>query len=54
MPDFSQPRMKKPEMVVVQQESGRPIELRLISKYYIMQDRLMVRRNVSRSIIVLR
>jgi hypothetical protein len=30
MPDFTQPRMKKPEMIVVTQESGRPIELRLL------------------------
>ncbi len=31
MPDFNQPRMKKPEMIVVEQESGRLIEIRLIS-----------------------
>ena len=31
MPDFNQPRMKKPDMIVVEQESGRPLEIRLIS-----------------------
>ena len=31
MPDFNQPRMKKHDMIVVEQESGRPLEIRLIS-----------------------
>lgn len=29
MPDFNQPRMKKPEIVLISQESGRPIHLKL-------------------------
>lgn len=36
MPDFNQPRMKKPEMIVVEQESGRSITIRLISKIKII------------------
>lgn len=36
MPDFNQPRMKKPEMIIVKQETGRPIEVRLISNFIVM------------------
>lgn len=31
MPDFNQPRMKKPDLVLVNQESGRTVSLRIIS-----------------------
>lgn len=36
MPDFNQPRMIKPELVVVSQETQRPICLKVISKHMIM------------------
>lgn len=32
MPDFNAPRMKKPDIEVVTQESGRNITLRILSK----------------------
>ena len=31
MPDFNQPRMIKPELVLVEEESNRPIEIRIES-----------------------
>ena len=31
MPDFNQPRMKKPELELVSQETGRTMVLRLLS-----------------------
>lgn len=30
MPDFRQPRKIKPELIIVQQEALRPIEIRLV------------------------
>lgn len=36
MPDFNQPRMKKPDLILVTQESGRTISLKLISIFYII------------------
>lgn len=37
MPDFTQPRMKKPDVALVNQENGRTIVLRLSSMVFFIQ-----------------
>jgi hypothetical protein len=39
MPDFNKPRMKKPDLVLVTQESGRPIVVRLLSNKFDIQSK---------------
>ena len=39
MPDFNQPRMKKPDVVLVTQETGRLIQLNLQSTLSVSQKR---------------
>ncbi len=38
MPDFKQPRMKKPELLLIESETGRPIQISIMSIYYIMKN----------------
>lgn len=37
MPDFNQPRMKKPNLVLVSQESGRTISFKIISIFHFIK-----------------
>lgn len=44
MPDFNQPRMKKPELVLVKQESGRTVRLQLLSKITVTKGKIKGRK----------
>ena len=45
MPNFNQPRMKKPQMKMVTQQNGRPIVVRLFSKIVAIQKKLRASKN---------